>query len=80
MYTIQYLVSAICSNGSLSKEIITWFKMTSSAWQDWILYIQKQVSFLVKLKLYKSLTVSMIEYRYEIWDLTAVKERGFQVF
>ena len=77
----KYLGSIITSDGTSVKEVKTRLSLASSAMTRLnIIWRKQNISFPVKIKLYKSLVISVLLYGCESWTLNAETERRIQSF
>ena len=76
----KYLGSVLSKDGSSTKEIRTRIAMATAAMTKLQKIWKSDISIQVKVKLYKSLVVSILLYGCETWTLMADTERRIQAF
>ena len=77
----KYLGPKQTKDGTSIQEVRARQAKAQSA-MTWLAIMEKQqaISFLTKVKLYKSLVLPILLYRFESWTLTAILERRIQAF
>ena len=78
--TFKYLGSSICSDGKCKAELKIRLDMALASLSRLTVIWKSNISVGVKVKLYKSLVLSVVLYGCESWTLTADMERRLQAF
>ena len=78
--SFKYLGATLTKDGTCKTEICIWMVIATAAMARLTRVWKSNISFWTKLKLYKSLVISILLYGCETWTLLTETERRIQVF
>ena len=78
--SFKYLGATLTKDGTCKTEICIWIATATAVMARLTRVWKSNISFQTKFKLYKSLVISILLYRCEIWTLLAETERRIQAF